>query len=402
MLASVRVVETRNVPTADAATAGPQSPRAATPPRRIPQRAIELVGLALGIGFIAAVALGHELSNDEFWQLAAGQWMLAHHAIIGLDPFSYTESHRRWVTDEWGSELALAALFRAFGNAAYAMYAIVLGGSCLLASAAYARALGARGGRVVAIVLLLAVGIAGVVASDRGLDFSLVWFPLELLVLTKARSNPRWLLLLPLLCVAWVNTHGSILLGLLVLGGRARVVARAGPGTSSASAACASRPTPVRWRWPSLGQRDRLVPHAVRPGAPGLRRRRGSQHADRAVHQRVELTGLPLVDGGARLLRAAGRARGVRAHAPHPGARGFTGGAPLRGGAADAARGHLPHGGRRRAGGDAARPAALGDDGPALGRRAVSRSCAIAIVAAPSVPAGTVSPTRAGAGLRLS
>ena len=144
--------------------------------------------------------------------------MLAHHAIMGLDPFSYTETHRRWVTDEWGSELTLAVLFRAFGNAAYAMYAIVLGGLCLVVSTAYARALGARGGRVVAIVLLLAVGIAGVVVSDRGLDFSLVWFPLELLVLTKARTNPRWLFLLPLLCAAWVNTHGSILIGLFVLG----------------------------------------------------------------------------------------------------------------------------------------------------------------------------------------
>ncbi len=58
--------------------------------------------------------------------------MLAHHAFMGLDPFSYTESHRRWVTDEWGSEIALAALFRAFGNAAYSIYAIVLGGLCLV------------------------------------------------------------------------------------------------------------------------------------------------------------------------------------------------------------------------------------------------------------------------------
>ena len=175
------------------------------------------MGLALGIAFVTAVALGHELSNDEFWSMAAGQWMLAHHAIIGLDPFSYTESHHRWVTDEWGSELALAALFRVFGAGAYTIYAVVLGGLCLLVSATYARALGARGGRVVAIVLLLAVGVTGVVVGDRGLDFSLVWFPLELLILTKARANPRWLFLLPLICVGWVNTHGSILIGLMVV-----------------------------------------------------------------------------------------------------------------------------------------------------------------------------------------
>ena len=86
-----------------------------------------------------------------------------------------------------------------------------------MTSAAYACALGARGGRVAAIVILLALGIAGIAASDRGLDFSLVWFPLELLILTKARQNPRWLVMLPPLCLLWVNTHGSILFGLLVL-----------------------------------------------------------------------------------------------------------------------------------------------------------------------------------------
>ena len=227
MQASARVVETIGVPTAGAAPARPRPPEARQRPdppdaptrrRRVPQRAIEVIGIVIGIALVATVARAHELSNDEFWSLAAGQWMLAHHAFMGLDPFSYTESHHRWVTDEWGSEIALAGLFRVFGDAAYSLYATVLGGLCLIATAAYARALGARGGRVAAIVLLLAAGVAGTVVGDRGLDFSLVWLPLELLLLTKARANPRWLVLLPLLCLVWVNTHGSILLGLLVLG----------------------------------------------------------------------------------------------------------------------------------------------------------------------------------------
>ena len=216
MQASVEAVETREVPTADAAPAALQARSEAAPPR-LSQRSIELVGLAVGVGFIAAVALGHRLSNDEFWSLAAGQWMLDHHQIMGLDPFSYTEAHHRWVTDEWGSEIALAGLYRAVGTAAYDVYGIVLGGLCLLASAAYARSLGARGGRVVIIVLALSVGIASVVVGDRGLDFSLVWFPVELLVLAKARTDARWLLALPPLCLLWVNTHGSILLGLVVI-----------------------------------------------------------------------------------------------------------------------------------------------------------------------------------------
>ncbi len=217
MQASARVVETIDVPTTGAASVRATATERSTPRRRLSQRAIEIIGIVIGIALIAAVARAHDLSNDVFWSLAAGQWMLSHHAFMGLDPFSYTEAHHRWVTDEWGSEIALAALFRAFGSAAYTIYAVVLGGLCLVTSAAYARSLGARGGRIVAIVILLAIGIAGIVAGDRGLDVSLVWLPLELLLLTKARANPRWLLLLPLLCLLWVNTHGSILLGLFVL-----------------------------------------------------------------------------------------------------------------------------------------------------------------------------------------
>ncbi|HEY1444582.1 MAG TPA: hypothetical protein VGF51_06765 [Acidimicrobiales bacterium] len=225
MQASVRAVETRQVPTADAAsiceTPDPGSSdrqQATTRIERVSPRVIELVGIAAGIGIIAVVALGYQLSNDVFWQMASGQWMLAHHSVMGLDPFSYTEAHRRWVTDEWGSSVALAGLSKLVGSAAYPLYAIVLGGLCLFVTAAYARALGARGGRVAAIVIVLALGISGVLAGDRGLDFSLVWLPLELLLLTKARRDPRWLWCLPLLSVVWVNTHGSILIGLIVLG----------------------------------------------------------------------------------------------------------------------------------------------------------------------------------------
>ena len=223
MQASVRVVGIPGGPTTDAAPARGPTPRPepgpAGPPSRprLPAWAIELAGLALAIAFVAAVACDHALSNDELWSMAAGQWMLAHHAFIGLDPFSYTESHRHWVTDEWGSEVALAGLGRLFGSAAYEVYAVVLGAMCLAACTVYAKAAGARGGRVVSIVLLLAWGLAGTLATDRGLDFSLVWFPVELLVLTKARHDARWLLFVPPLVVAWANTHGSVLLGLAVL-----------------------------------------------------------------------------------------------------------------------------------------------------------------------------------------
>ena len=163
-----------------------------------------------------------------------------------------------------------------------------------MVTAAYVRSLGARGGRVALIVLLLAVGIAGTVVGDRGLDFSLVWLPLELLILTKARTNPRWLWCLPLLSVVWVNTHGSILLGLLVLALRPRLVPDpVAPGASHRWRRAQS-PHPVPLALALLGS---LLASGITPyGSRAARRRhqRLAQRPDRPVHRRVELARLPL------------------------------------------------------------------------------------------------------------
>ena len=86
------------------------------------------------------------------------------------------------------------------------------------------RALGARGGRVAAIVILLALGIAGVAAVTGARLLSGV-VPAGTPVLTKGTGDPRWLILLPPLCLLWVNTHGSIFARALRPRRRAGVVA---------------------------------------------------------------------------------------------------------------------------------------------------------------------------------
>lgn len=180
-------------------------------------RTIELSGLALGIALLVAATLARRLSTDVFWTLAAGESILTHHSLFGTDAFTYTEPHRRWIADEWGSEVFLASLYKVFGSWAFNLFAIGTGALSLLCTMMYTRALGARGSRVAILMVLLAMGIAPVITQVRGVAFSLIWFPLELLVLTKARQNPRWLMWLPLLFLFWVNTHGSVLFGLFVL-----------------------------------------------------------------------------------------------------------------------------------------------------------------------------------------
>ena len=140
-------------------------------PRPVSPRAIALFGLVLGVSVLVAFTLNRKIFTDVFWQLTAGQWMLAHHSVIGLDPFSYTETHRRWVNDEWGSEVVLASLYKVFGAAAFNIIAIVTGSLCLVCTMLYARALGARGGRLASISILLAFAIE--FESDSGMSLAI-------------------------------------------------------------------------------------------------------------------------------------------------------------------------------------------------------------------------------------
>ncbi|HKT54976.1 MAG TPA: hypothetical protein VJP88_11040, partial [Caulobacteraceae bacterium] len=51
--------------------------------------------------------------GDTFTHIAAGQWMLAHRAVLDVDPFSYTFAGRPWQTHEWLSEILFALAYRA-------------------------------------------------------------------------------------------------------------------------------------------------------------------------------------------------------------------------------------------------------------------------------------------------
>jgi hypothetical protein len=67
---------------------------------------------------------------------------------------------------------------------------------------------------VLAIVAAICLD-AGVSPRPQVLSYGL--FALELLVLTAARANPRWLWSMPAIMVFWANLHGSFLAGLGIL-----------------------------------------------------------------------------------------------------------------------------------------------------------------------------------------
>jgi len=175
-----------------------------------------VLGIILGCLLAWRAALHSGLFDDVFWHLAAGQWMLSHHAVLRRDVFSYTVRGHSWTTPEWGYDVVLAEAVHLVGPVAFWLLSAGLASLTVLAVAVRSRILGA--GWTWTGLLSLEVGAAvTLLLDDRPQMVSYLLLALLLLILTLARRKTAWLWSLPVIFVIWANMHGSFLLGLAVV-----------------------------------------------------------------------------------------------------------------------------------------------------------------------------------------
>ena len=155
--------------------------------------------------------------GDVSWQLAAGQWILAHGRIPQADPFSFTMGGRPWVAFEWLSQVTYASAFAAAGYrgvAAVVMAALVALHWVMFAFLARRASPLAMVAAFVAMDIVLA---SFLLARPHLLVWPIlaVWTALLLDCRDRGRPPPLWLALLMLV---WANLHGSFVLGLAIAG----------------------------------------------------------------------------------------------------------------------------------------------------------------------------------------
>ncbi|HWD60486.1 MAG TPA: hypothetical protein VG308_19540 [Stellaceae bacterium] len=181
-----------------------------------------IVGLLVMLRALASpLALLHD--PDTYLHIAAGRWVLAHHALPFADPFSFTMAGQHWAASEWLGELTLALIYGAAGW-----------GGVVWASAA---CFGLATGLLTHFLLRRLEPLPAVIGALAGAALVLPHLlarphviALPLLVLwcggiLAARDDgrgPPWRLL-PVMTL-WANLHGSFLFGIalaLYLGGEA-------------------------------------------------------------------------------------------------------------------------------------------------------------------------------------
>ncbi len=191
-------------------------------PALLPARLLGAIAALLG----ALVSLSRIGDYDVWYHLRAGDWILAH-GIPATDPFAYTAASAPASVQSWLAAVLLALAHRAGGIPGVQLanaLAVAIAFGFVFAAARE------RGRREDLWLAALLVGIAVFATRFRlgprphVLEYALLAADLWVLHRLRSRgSAPLWLL--PVVQVAWVNVHGSHVLGvalpLLFLGGEA-------------------------------------------------------------------------------------------------------------------------------------------------------------------------------------
>ncbi|HZU34903.1 MAG TPA: hypothetical protein VFA18_03290, partial [Gemmataceae bacterium] len=171
---------------------------------------------AVLLGALAFVLACQPLSDyDVWWHVRTGEWILAHHHVPDLDPFTFGSADQHWIDLHWLFQIGLALVFRAGGvpgtillTAALAAIAVVIAVNNVRQPTSWTAVL---------LVWVPALVLAQSRFRPRPEMVTLLCLAAFLAVLSQVERRPRLSWLLPVIQLLWVNSHGLFVLGPIVL-----------------------------------------------------------------------------------------------------------------------------------------------------------------------------------------
>ena len=171
-----------------------------------------LGGLLVGAVFVAGSVFS--VDPDLWWHIRVGQEILATHHWPTTDPYSFTVAGQPWMAYEWLGEVLLGGVARLAGLQGLMALLIILASAVILALYGYTtlRSGNSKAGFVACAVLY---ALTTPFFSMRPQMLGYFFLILTLIALERFRQGkPGFLWFLPLVFLAWVNTHGSFIIGL--------------------------------------------------------------------------------------------------------------------------------------------------------------------------------------------
>lgn len=154
---------------------------------------------------------------DLWWHAKTGQLILATHHLPTTDPWSFTVHGQPWIAYEWGGEVLIGWVSRIGGVRGLDFLLIALGAAIMIALYVFGTL---RSGKskagFLAAALLLPLATPSFTLRPQMLGY--LFLVLTLIALELFRQGKQWAVwTLPVLMLAWVNAHGSFIVGLGVI-----------------------------------------------------------------------------------------------------------------------------------------------------------------------------------------
>ena len=206
------------MPTEDAELTEVSSPKS-TNGRADQAAQATLLAALFAIPALMCVHAANVSDADIWWHLRTGEWILAHHAVPRVDPFSGPLAGSPWLAYSWLYELVAVKLFARLGLAGIVAYT---SGMVLAITVALAQMVRRLQRDFFLVILLAIVAIFSMehLYMPRPWLFSILFFILEMDILMRARKTgrARGLVWLPVIFALWGNVHIEFVDGLMVLG----------------------------------------------------------------------------------------------------------------------------------------------------------------------------------------
>jgi hypothetical protein len=156
--------------------------------------------------------------TDAWWHLKVGEQILRTHTWPTADPFSFTVHGTPWIAYEWLGEVVIALSARLGGFVGEAALIMMLGATLVLLLFLYSY-LRCKNSKAAFLACVLVMPAIAPFLTLRPQLMGYILLLLTLLCLDRFRSGSRrsiWFL--PVLFLIWVNTHGTFIFGLGLIG----------------------------------------------------------------------------------------------------------------------------------------------------------------------------------------
>jgi hypothetical protein len=181
-----------------------------TPSSRLPFWKLALLVLVFLLGCFSME------DSDIWWHLRTGELIWQRGEVPRNDWFTYTNPESRWIDLHWGFQLITAAIWNLAGPPGLIITKSLVGVLTIAIGMSIGRRQWSQSVTVACWLLPVLIYVGRFYVRPEMV--SMLFMTLTLGIIYRARSNGRWIWLLPLVQIMWVNVQGLFVLQFVVLG----------------------------------------------------------------------------------------------------------------------------------------------------------------------------------------